>query len=110
MGVFWSTNEVLVAVFFGVDSVALRRFEVEWGGVIPMLETIWAGLSFTGDTLVVRGKGDISGSPGVKGMWKGCAGGEISARDDVLSVLLGTLEVVLVGDKCGVVVSKWARL
>jgi hypothetical protein len=75
-----------------------------------MLETIWTGLSFAGDTLVAWGKRDISGSPGVKGMWKGCAGGEISGCYDTLSVLLGTPEVVLMGDERGVVVSKRAGL
>jgi hypothetical protein len=55
MGVFWSTDEVWVVMFFGVDGVAFGRFEVEWGVVIPMLETIWTGLNFTGDALVVRG-------------------------------------------------------
>jgi hypothetical protein len=110
MGVFWSANEILVVMFLGVDGVAFRWFEVEWGFVVPMLEAIWAGLSFTGDTLVVWGKRDISGSPGVKGMRKGCAGGEVSGCDDTLSVLLGTPEVVLMGDERGVVVSKRAGL
>jgi hypothetical protein len=55
VGVFWSADEVWVVMFFGVDGVVFRRFEVEWGAVVSMLETIWTGLGSTGDALVVRG-------------------------------------------------------
>jgi hypothetical protein len=44
MGIFGSTNKVWVVVFFSVDGVLLRGFEIEWGAIISMLKTLGAGL------------------------------------------------------------------
>jgi hypothetical protein len=97
-------------MFFGVECVLVRGFEVVRGIVVSMLKTIGAGLSFAGGALLVGGNRDVSGSPGVKGVGKGCASGEVSGFYDLFPIAFGTLKIVLMVGECGVVISEWAGL